>query len=125
MLIVSLAASAALSDLGHWVEGMLAGKFLLSLLNTVVSLAIFTVLFMAIYKVLPDTGIPWRNLALGAFVTAVLFAVGKSLIGIYLGRAAPSSTLWRGRSADRFDVLGVLLRTDFSLRRRTHEGHRR
>ena len=92
MLMVSLAASAALSALGHWVEGMLAGKFLLSLLNTVVSLAIFTVLFTAIYKVLPDTAIPWRNLALGAFVTAVLFTVGKSLIGIYLGRAAPSST---------------------------------
>jgi membrane protein len=92
MLIVSLAASAALAALGHWVEGMLAGKFLLSVLNTVVSLAIFTILFMAIYKVLPDTAIPWRNLALGAFVTAVLFTVGKSLIGIYLGRAAPSST---------------------------------
>ena len=92
MLIVSLAASAALSALGHWVEGMLAGKFLLSVLNTVVSLAIFTILFMAIYKVLPDTAIPWRNLALGAFVTAALFTVGKSLIGIYLGRAAPSST---------------------------------
>ncbi|XUJ37317.1 YihY/virulence factor BrkB family protein [Bradyrhizobium japonicum] len=48
-------------------------------------------LFTAIYKVLPDTAIPWRELVLGAFVTAVLFAVGKSLIGVYLGRAAPSS----------------------------------
>jgi membrane protein len=56
-----------------------------------VSLTIFTFLFTAIYKVLPDTAIPWRDLVLGAFVTAVLFTIGKSLIGIYLGRAATSS----------------------------------
>lgn len=61
------------------------------MLNTVVSLAIFTLLFTAIYKVLPDKAIPGRDLVLGAFVTAVLFTIGKSLIGIYLGRAAPSS----------------------------------
>jgi membrane protein len=52
-------------------------------------------LFAAIYKVLPDIAIPWRDLSLGAFVTAILFILGKSilgksLIGIYLGRAAPS-----------------------------------
>jgi membrane protein len=91
MLAVSLAASAALSGLGQVFQGLFAGKVLLAILNTVVSLAIFTLLFTAIYKVLPDTAIPWRELALGAFVTAVLFAVGKSLIGIYLGRAGPSS----------------------------------
>ena len=91
LLVVSLAASAGLSAMGHVFQGLFAGKILLAVLNTVVSLAIFTFLFTAIYKVLPDTAIPWRNLALGAFVTAVLFTVGKSLIGIYLGRAAPSS----------------------------------
>lgn len=91
MLVVSLAASTALSALGSVFEGLFAGKILLAVLNTVVSLAIFTLLFTAIYKVLPDTAIPWRDLVLGAFITAVLFAVGKSLIGIYLGRAAPSS----------------------------------
>jgi membrane protein len=91
MLAVSLAASAALSALGNVFAGLFAGKVLLAALNTVVSLAIFTLLFTAIYKVLPDTAIPWRDLVLCAFVTAVLFAIGKSLIGIYLGRAAPSS----------------------------------
>jgi membrane protein len=88
MLVVSLAASAALSALGQVFQGMFA---VLAALNTVVSLAIFTLLFTAIYKVLPDTAIPWRELVLGAFVTAVLFTIGKALIGIYLGRAAPSS----------------------------------
>jgi membrane protein len=48
-------------------------------------------LFAAIYKVPPDTAILWRDLAVGAFVTAILFTLGKSLVGIYLGRAAPSS----------------------------------
>nr|WP_249812662.1 YhjD/YihY/BrkB family envelope integrity protein [Bradyrhizobium sp. 141] len=48
-------------------------------------------MFTAIYKLLPDTAISWRELVLGAFVTAVLFAVGKSLIRVYLGRAALSS----------------------------------
>jgi membrane protein len=64
---------------------------MLAVLNTVVSLAIFTLLFTAIYKVLPDTAIPGHDLVLGAFVTAVLFIIGKSLIGIYLGRAALAS----------------------------------
>jgi membrane protein len=91
MLVVSLAASAALSALGQAFQGFFAGKILLVALNAVVSLAIFTLLFTAIYKVLPDTPIPWRDLMRGAFVTAVLFTIGKSLIGIYLGRAAPSS----------------------------------
>jgi YihY family inner membrane protein len=91
MLVVSLATSAGLSALGHAFQGSFGGKILLAVLNTVVSLAIFTLLFTAIYKVLPDTAIAWRDLVLGAFVTAILFTIGKSLIGIYLGRAAPSS----------------------------------
>lgn len=88
MLMVSLAASAALSALEQWS----AGTAVLSALNTIVSLAIFTLLFAAIYKVMPDATIHWRHLLLGAFVTALLFTVGKSLIGWYLGQAAPSST---------------------------------
>jgi membrane protein len=87
LLIVSLAASTGLSALETWS----AGKAVLSVLNIVVSLAIFTLLFAAIYRVLPDATIRWRHLVLGAFVTALLFTVGKSLIGWYLGQAAPSS----------------------------------
>jgi membrane protein len=74
MLIVSLVASAGLSALEHWS----AGKALLSALNTVASLAIFTLLFAAIYKVLPDTTIYWRHLLLGAFVTAALFTISAN-----------------------------------------------
>ena len=69
-----------------------AGNVLLVVLNTCLSLAVFTILFAAIYKVLPDTPLSWRDVAVGAAVTAVLFTSGKSLIGWYLGRAAPGST---------------------------------
>lgn len=91
MLIVSLAASAALSALGYYLEMSPLGGFLLTVLNTAVSLLILSALFAIIYKVLPDTTIAWRDLLLGAFVTAMLFVLGKSLIGIYLGRVVPSS----------------------------------
>jgi membrane protein len=86
MLVMSLAASAGLSALGHVFQGLFACKILLAMFNTVVSLAIFTLLFTAIYKILPDTAIPWRDLVLSAFVTAVLLTIGKSLIGILVAR---------------------------------------
>lgn len=91
--MVSLAASAALSALGQELATItpLAGV-LLSLLNTALSLAVFAALFAAIYKMLPDAPLRWRDVAIGALVTAALFTGGKSLIGWYLGQAAPGST---------------------------------
>jgi membrane protein len=75
--------------LGQVFQKLFGGEILLAVLHRV--LAIFTLLFTAIDKVLPDMALPRPDLVLGAFVTAVLFTVGKSFIGIYLGRAAPSS----------------------------------
>ncbi|HXI07354.1 MAG: YihY/virulence factor BrkB family protein [Bradyrhizobium sp.] len=91
--MVSLAASAALAVLGDEL-GMRtpAGSILLSVLNTALSLAVFAVLFAAIYKMLPDKPLRWRDVAVGALVTAALFTGGKSMIGWYLGQAAPGST---------------------------------
>jgi membrane protein len=92
LMIVSLAASTALSAIGHYLsEAFPLAQLLLATLNTLVSLALFTLLFGAIYSVLPDTSIAWRDVATGGFVTAAFFTAGKSLIGWYLGRAAPSS----------------------------------
>jgi membrane protein len=91
--IVSLAASAALSALGHELAMRTpAGNVLLIVLNTGLSLILFAILFAAIYKMLPDTPLAWRDVAVGAAVTAALFTGGKSLIGWYLGQAAPGST---------------------------------
>jgi membrane protein len=92
LLMVSLAASAAVAALGNYMGAHTAlAPVLLSLLNTVISLILFSLLFAAIFKVLPDAPISWRDVATGALITAVLFTVGKSLIGWYLGTTAASS----------------------------------
>jgi len=92
LLMVSLAASTALAALGNYLgERSALAPFLLAMLNTVISLGLFAALFSAIFKVLPDTPIAWRDVILGGLITAVLFVVGKSLIGWYLGTTAASS----------------------------------
>jgi membrane protein len=63
----------------------------LQLINFVVSVGITTFLFAFLFRVLPDRRIPWRRLWLGAAFTAVLFAIGKWLIGLYLGKASVGS----------------------------------
>jgi membrane protein len=62
------------------------------MLNFVVSMALLAVLFAAIYKVLPDRHLQWRDVIIGAVVTAVLFTIGKSLIGWYIGSSAVASS---------------------------------
>ena len=92
LLMVSLAASAAISALGTYLGGWTSfAPLLLAALNTLISMGLFTLLFAAIYKVLPDTPISWREVGIGALITAVLFTIGKSLIGWYLGTTAASS----------------------------------
>ncbi|MBR0758297.1 YihY/virulence factor BrkB family protein [Bradyrhizobium jicamae] len=92
LLMVSLAASAMLSAFGTYLGDRSAlAPLLLAALNTIVSLGLFSVLFGAIFKVLPDIDLGWRDVAVGALATAVLFVVGKSLIGWYLGTTAASS----------------------------------
>jgi membrane protein len=93
LLVVSLVVSAGLTALGGYVNAWLPfGDTLLSILNFVVSLLLLAVLFAAIYKVLPDRPIAWRDVVTGAIITAVLFTIGKSLIGWYLGSSAVASS---------------------------------
>ncbi len=63
----------------------------LGLLSNVLSLALFTVLFALTYKFMPDVQLPWNDVWLGAFVTALLFTLGQYAIGFYLGRSSASS----------------------------------
>jgi len=89
---VSLVLSAALSAFGTALGGMLpegVSATLLQVVNQVVSFAVVTALFAAIFKVLPDATVAWRDVWVGAAVTALLFVVGKYLIGLYLGRSNP------------------------------------
>jgi membrane protein len=92
LLIVSLVVSAGLAAVGRWFEGMLPELFVVVwAANLIGSLVVFTVLFALVYRTLPDTRIPWTDLWLGAAITAVLFTIGKSLIGLYLGTSGVTS----------------------------------
>ena len=92
LLIASLVASTGLAALGTYVgRHTTLAPLLLSGLNTLISLVLFSILFAAIFKVLPDTAIPWRDVITGGLITALLFTIGKSLIGWYLGATATSS----------------------------------
>jgi membrane protein len=93
LLMVSLLITAALAALSGWIKAYLP-DFMLGiffLLNFLVSFGVITVLFALMYKVLPDAEIRWRNVWVGAMVTALLFILGKFLIGVYFGKADPGS----------------------------------
>jgi membrane protein len=93
LLLVSLIASAAISGLGNIINAHLPfGAIILGVINAVVSFALISVLFAAIYKILPDRTLQWRDVGIGAVVTAALFTLGKSLIGWYLGSSAVASS---------------------------------
>jgi membrane protein len=91
ILMVSLAVDAALSAAAAWTELNLPGIPILNVLNAVVSLAVLTALFALIYRVLPDVELRWRDVGVGALITAVLFAIGKRLIGLYIGETSLGS----------------------------------
>ena len=93
LLLVSLVVSAWLVALGTLAQGVLNGPlWLLNVANTLLSFLVTTFMFAVIYKLLPDVRIAWRNLWIGAAVTALLFTFGKSLIGFYLGHSAVASS---------------------------------
>lgn len=88
LLLVSFILSAVLSALGSLGQSWLPGiDWIWQLVNFVVSFGVITLLFAAIYKVLPDAEIAWRHVWIGAAVTALLFTVGKTLLGWYLANA--------------------------------------
>jgi len=92
LLLVSLTVSAALQLLMTWFGTVLPGlPFLLALLNQVISLAVTGALFALLFRALPDVHLRWRDVAVGSFATAVLFALGQRLIGLYLGNSALGS----------------------------------
>jgi membrane protein len=132
LLLVSLAASAAITSLGDYVNARLPfGALLLSGLNAVLSFALIAVMFAAIYKILPDRRLEWRDVLFGAIVTSLLFSIGKSMIGWYLGSSAVASTygaagalmlvlLWIYYSSQIF-----LLGAEFTKAYTNHHGSRR
>lgn len=92
LLLVSLVLSAVLSGIGGLFQDALpGGATLWEAINFVISLAVISGLFALIFKVVPDVEIGWRDVWIGAATTAVMFALGKFALGLYLGRASVAS----------------------------------
>jgi membrane protein len=92
LLLVSLLVSAALAALIHVLSGVSSGESVLwQVVDLLVSFGFTTLLFALIYKVLPDVEIRWHDVVIGAALTALLFTVGKYLMGLYLGSSGVTS----------------------------------
>ena len=92
ILLVSLIISAALDAIGKWMSGVVPAHFIIwKIIDFSTSLAIITLLFAMIFKMLPDVRIAWRDVWVGSLITALLFTIGKFLLGAYLGRSSLSS----------------------------------
>jgi len=92
LLLVSLVLSAIISALARaWGPQDLTGV-VLQAVNFIFSFALVTLLFAMIYKILPAVSIAWKDVVVGATITALLFSIGKWLIGLYLGNSAVAST---------------------------------
>jgi len=94
LLLVSLVISAMLSALAKFItpEAIPGGVLLWQGINLIVSLGFVTLLFALIYKVLPDDELTWHDVLVGAAQTAILFTLGKFLLGIYLGLTSTVSS---------------------------------
>jgi membrane protein len=99
LLLVSLVLSAAIAGMGTYLGDSWPGlESIWHLASSVVTFLMTTFLFALIYKVLPDVKIAWRDVWLGAAMTAALFTIGKLLIGLYLGKSGIASAYGAGGS---------------------------
>ncbi len=93
VLLVSMFVSAGLTAAGTWAGGALPGGHAVwEVVNFVFSLAVISLLFAAVQKLLPDVQLTWRDVLIGSVVTGLLFDIGKTVIGLYIGHSGVSSS---------------------------------
>ncbi|UAY53340.1 YihY/virulence factor BrkB family protein [Ferruginibacter albus] len=111
ILVVSLVLNAIILSFGSRLDAYLSGlgTSLISLIDIVVSLVVNTILFAAIFKILPDAKIRWKDVTVGALITSVLFIAGKFLIGYYLATSKLTSVYGAAGS-----IILILLWTYYS-----------
>ncbi len=92
LMLVSLVFSAALAALSRWWSGWLEDlAWLIHALDFVASLGVVSLMFALMYKILPRVKIAWRDVWVGAIATALLFTIGKFLVGLYIGKSRVAS----------------------------------
>jgi membrane protein len=111
LLLISLVISSLLAAANDWIMHHWGGSviWLFQVLNIVSSLVIITLLFALMYKIVPDAKIEWRYVWVGAFLTTILFTIGRTLLGLYFGKAEPGSGYGAAGS-----IILILLWTSYS-----------
>lgn len=111
LLLISLVLSAFLAAIGGWIKNNWSdgAMWLFEVLNFLFSFGLITLLFALMFKIMPDVKIPWSGVWVGAFVTSLLFVIGKTLLGFYFGTAEPGSGYGAAGS-----VILILLWTSYS-----------
>ena len=94
LLLVSFVLSTVLALLNGYLERIFSGfsVYIAMAASEILSLGVITVLFALLFRFLPDAKIQWRSVWVGGFLTALLFTIGKYLLGLYFGSADPGST---------------------------------
>ena len=92
LLLVSLALESLLKGFSHYVQSVLPGRVVVAMtVYLIFDFAVIVLLFAMMFKFLPDAKIQWRDVWIGAVMTAILFGIGKWLLGLYLGSGAAGS----------------------------------
>jgi membrane protein len=133
LLLIALLTGATISAMAKTMpQALPATELLLQAANFGISFALVTVLFAMLYRILPDAWVAWRDVWTGAAVTALLFSIGKTLIGLYLGHSSSSTPfgaagsvvvflLWVYYSAQIF-LFGAEFTEVYAVARRTPPG---
>ena len=132
LLLVSLILSAVLAAVGGYLGVYVPGSVAVGqVLNATLGLAVITLLFAMIYKLLPDTPVAWRDVWLGALVTSFLFTIGKAGIGFYLAKKSVTSSYGAAGSVVilmlwvYYSAMILYLGAEFTLVYSRHHGSRR
>jgi membrane protein len=92
LLLVSLTLESVLKGFSHYIQGVLPGGIVIAIaVYWIFDLAVVILLFAIIFKFLPDAKIRWRDVWIGAAITAIFFAIGKWALGLYLGSGSAAS----------------------------------
>ena len=111
LLLTSLILTSLISALSDWISSIFPSIIVVifQVVNFIIPLVLIAILFALMFKILPDAIIKWKDVWLGAFVTSLLFSVGKFALGIYFGTTSPESTFGAAGS-----VILILLWVSYS-----------